>query len=92
MRLTHDAVCQLTPLVPTGDLTFEYHGTPRRGRLETLGEGPAGAFLLIRHPDGACKSYSLSKMTGLRAADPLPNEEGTPPGSPSPRGGARRAA
>ena len=68
MRLTRNAVCQLTPLVPTGDLRFEYHGTPRVGRLETLGEGPNGAFLLIRHPDGSCKSYSLAKMTGLRAA------------------------
>ncbi len=68
MRLTRDAVCQLTPLAPTGDLCFDYHGVPRRGRLETLGEGPAGAFLLIRHADDTCKSYSLAKMTGLRAA------------------------
>lgn len=69
MRLTRDAVCQLTPLVPTGDLCFDYHGVPRRGRLETLGEGPGGAFLLIRHADGSYKSYSLAKMIGLRAAD-----------------------
>ncbi|NNJ26651.1 hypothetical protein [Alienimonas chondri] len=93
MRLTHAALCQLTPLVPTGDLCFEYHGTPRRGRLETLGEGPAGAFLLIRHPDGSCKSYSLAKMTGLREAEA---ENGSPAApaspSPSPSGGARRAA
>ncbi|MFH5804489.1 hypothetical protein [Alienimonas sp. DA493] len=69
MRLSRNALCQLTPLVPTGDLCFDYHGVPRRGRLETLGEGPGGAFLLIRHPDGSYKSYSLAKMTGLRAAD-----------------------
>ena len=68
MRLSRDAALQLTPLVPTGELRFDYHGTPRAGVLETLGEGPAGAFLLIRHPDGTRKSYSLKKMTGLRAA------------------------
>ncbi|MEM9702544.1 MAG: hypothetical protein AAF907_08880 [Planctomycetota bacterium] len=73
MRLTRSSVSQLaslpTPLAPTGDLCFEYHGRSRCGRLETLGEGPAGAFLLIRHPDGARKSYSLAKMTGLRTAE-----------------------
>ena len=102
MRLSHNALCQLTPLVPTGDLCFDYHGAPRRGRLETLGEGPGGAFLLIRHPDGTYKSYSLAKMTGLRAAEPddVPAAAGTaaaapspaPPATPSPSGGARRAA
>ena len=70
MRLSRDAVCQLMPLVSAGELAFEYHGTPRRGRLETLGEGPGGAFVLVRHPDGTHKSYSLAKMTGLHAAPP----------------------
>ena len=81
MRLTRHAALQLTPLVPTGELRFEYHGTPRSGVLETLGEGPAGAFLLIRHADGSCKSYSLAKMRGLRA---VPEETLTTPGDDEP--------
>ena len=69
MRLSRAAALQLSPLAPAA-LAFEYHGTAREGLLETIGEGPGGAFLLIRHADGSCKSYSLAKMSGLRAADP----------------------
>ena len=70
MRLTRPATLQLSALAPFGaGLRFTYHGTPREGTLETLGEGPAGAFLLVRHPDGTHKSYSLAKVTDLRPAD-----------------------
>ena len=69
MTLSPAAARQLAPLIPRGlKLRFQYHGTPREGVLETVGEGPAGAFLLVRHPDGAFKSYSLAKLTGLAAA------------------------
>ena len=68
MTLSPAAARQLVPLIPTGlRLRFEYHGTPREGVLESVGEGPAGAFLLVRHGDGAYKSYSLAKLSGLAA-------------------------
>ena len=68
MTLSQHAFSQLAPLIPRGlPLRFTYHGTAREGVLETVGEGPAGAFLLVRHPDGKHKSYSLAKLTGLAA-------------------------
>ena len=68
MTLSPAAADQLAPLIPRGlPLRFTYHGTPREGVLETVGEGPAGAFLLVRHPGGDYKSYSLAKLTGLEA-------------------------
>jgi hypothetical protein len=66
MRFSHDAWQQLRPLFATGTvLEFDYHGQRRTGELDTIGEGPQGAFLTIRHPDGVFKSYSLAKISGL---------------------------
>ena len=68
MTLSPHAAGQLAPLIPRGlPLRFTYHGAAREGVLESVGEGPAGAFLLVRHPGGEYKSYSMTKMTGLEA-------------------------
>lgn len=73
MRLTHGAWQQFRPLFPVGaSVEFDYHGRRRFGQVDTIGEGPQGAFLTIRHPDGVFKSYSLAKVTDLRLA---PNPE-----------------
>ncbi len=69
MRFTHDAWQQLRPLFPVGaSVEFDYHGQHRVGHVDTIGEGPQGAFLTIRHPDGVFKSYSLAKVESLRIA------------------------
>lgn len=70
MRLSHEAWLQLRPLFRTGAaVEFDYHGRHRAGTLETVGEGPGGAFFTLRHADGSFKSYSLYKVENLRVLE-----------------------
>ncbi|HEX6986379.1 MAG TPA: hypothetical protein VF170_13435, partial [Planctomycetaceae bacterium] len=74
MRLSREAWRQLRPLFAAGTgLEFDYHGRHRFGVLDTVGEGPQGAFFTLRHPDGAYKSYSLAKVENLRVGRFLPS-------------------
>lgn len=67
MRVSRDAWRQLRPLFAAGTgLEFDYHGRHRVGILDTVGEGPQGAFFTLRQPDGEYKSYSLAKVENLR--------------------------
>ena len=67
MRLSRNAWQQLRPLFRTGaPIEFDYHGRHRAGTVDTIGEGPAGAFLTVRLETGAFKSFSLAKIEGLR--------------------------
>jgi len=67
MRFTPEAWQQLRPLFPAGaTVEFDYHGRHRVGQIDMIGEGPQGAFLTIRHRDGAFKSYSLAKVKDLK--------------------------
>ena len=68
MTLSPHAAGRLAPLIPRGlPLRFTYHGTAREGVSESVGEGPAGAFLLVRHPGEEHKSFSMVELTGLEA-------------------------
>lgn len=67
MKLSRNALRQLRPLFAAGTgLEFDYHGRHRVGVLDTVGEGPHGAFVTLRQPDGEYKSYSLAKVENLR--------------------------
>ena len=67
MRLSREAWRQLRPLFGSGMLVeFDYHGRRRVGRVETIGEGPRGAFLTLRLENGEYKSFSLPKVERLR--------------------------
>ena len=67
MRLTPEAWQQLLPLFRTGaDVEFDYHGRHRTGTIDTVGEGPQGALITLRLPDGEYKSFSLAKVRNLR--------------------------
>jgi hypothetical protein len=67
MRFTQEAWQQLRPLFSDrASVEFDYHGQHRVGQIDTVGEGPQGAFLTIRHRDGVFKSYSLAKVKDLR--------------------------
>ncbi len=66
MRFSREAWRQLKPLFAAGTgLEFDYHGRHRVGILDTVGEGPRGAFFTLRQPDGDYKSYSLDKVENL---------------------------
>lgn len=67
MRLSREAWRQLQPLFGTGlTVEFDYSGRQRRGTIETIGEGPGGAFLTVRLETGEYKSFSLPKIRNLR--------------------------
>ena len=69
MRLSRNACRQLRPLFAVGtNVEFDYHGRHRSGVLDTIGEGPQGAFLTLRHENGEYKSYSIAKIENLRVA------------------------
>ena len=73
MRLSREAWRQLKPLFAAGTgLEFDYHGLHRVGILDTVGEGPRGAFFTLRQPDGEYKSYSLAKVENLQVGRFLP--------------------
>lgn len=70
MRLTHDAWQQLLPLFRTGsEIEFDYHNRHRTGTIDTVGEGPHGAFLTLRLPNGEFKNFSLAKIRNLRVLE-----------------------
>lgn len=70
MRLSRDAWIQLRPLFGSGMLVeFDYIGRRRMGRVETIGEGPGGAFLTLRLENGEFKSFSLPKIERLRVLE-----------------------
>ncbi|MBA3315061.1 MAG: hypothetical protein H0T47_17450 [Planctomycetaceae bacterium] len=78
MRLSHEAWRQLRPFFTIGTgVEFDYHGRHRVGSLETIGEGPQGAFFTIRHADGVFKSYSLAKVEGLSVYSQTSSPSGT---------------
>jgi len=73
MRLSREAWRQIRPLFAAGTgLEFDYHGRHRVGILDTVGEGPRGAFFTLRQPDGKYKSYSLAKVENLQVGRLLP--------------------
>src|SRR5690606_23117517 len=50
MRLSRSAWRQIQPLFAAGTtVEFDYHGRHRSGVVDTIGEGPQGAFLTVRH-------------------------------------------
>ena len=70
MRLSRKAWVQLRPLFGSGMLVeFDYHGRHRSGKIETIGEGPGGAFLTLRLENGEYKSFSLPKVERLRVLE-----------------------
>jgi len=76
MRLSRSAWRQIQPLFAAGTtVEFDYHGRHRSGVVDTIGEGPQGAFLTVRHADGEFKSYSLPKIKNLHVS-PRPAKAG----------------
>lgn len=67
MRLSREAWRQLQPLFRLGScIEFDYRGNHRLGTVETIGEGPNGALLTVRFPDGSFKNFSLSRIENLK--------------------------
>ena len=70
MRLFREAWRQLLPLFRRGtEVEFDYHGRHRDGAIDTVGEGPNGAFFTLRQPEGEFKSFSLAKVRNLRVLE-----------------------
>ena len=67
MRFSREAWRQLRPLFRTEvAVEFDYHGRHRTGTIDTVGEGPAGAFMTLRLENGDYKSFSLAKIDNLQ--------------------------
>lgn len=70
MRLSRKAWQQLKPLFRTGvAVEFDYRGKHRIGTIDTIGEGPGGAFMTLRLENGDYKSFSLAKIDDLRVLE-----------------------
>ena len=47
---------------------FDYHEKARSGRIEKIGNGPAGVYVIIAQGDGTHKTFSQPKINNLRKA------------------------
>ena len=66
MRFSREAWRQLRPLFRTGvAVEFDYNGRHRAGTIDTVGEGPAGASMILKLENGDYKSFSLAKVDNL---------------------------
>ncbi len=55
--------------VGLGDaVRFDYHDKARSGRIEKIGNGPAGVYVIIAQGDGTHKTFSQPKINNLRKA------------------------
>ena len=55
--------------VGLGDaVRFDYHEKARSGRIEKIGNGPAGVYVTITQSDGTHKTFSQPKINNLRKA------------------------
>ena len=53
--------------VGLGDaVRFDYHEKARSGRIEKIGNGPAGVYVTITQSDGTHKTFSQPKINNLR--------------------------
>ena len=49
-------------------VTFDYHDKARSGRIEKVGNGPNGVYVIIEQNDGTHKTFSQPKISNLRRA------------------------
>jgi len=55
--------------VGMGDaVRFDYHDKARSGRINKIGNGPAGVYVIIEQVDGTHKTFSQPKISNLRKA------------------------
>ena len=55
--------------VGLGDaVRIDYHDKARSGRIEKIGNGPAGVYVTIEQGDGTHKTFSQPKIQNLRRA------------------------
>ena len=47
---------------------FDYHDKARSGRIEKVGNGPNGVYVIIEQNDGTHKTFSQPKISNLRRA------------------------
>ena len=47
---------------------FDYHDKARSGRIERIGNGPNGVYVIIAQDDGTHKTFSQPKISNLRRA------------------------
>ena len=47
---------------------FDYHDKARSGRIEKVGNGPNGVYVIIEQIDGSHKTFSQPKISNLRRA------------------------
>ena len=47
---------------------FDYHDKARGGRIEKVGNGPNGGYVIIEQVDGTHKTFSQPKISNLRRA------------------------
>ena len=47
---------------------FNYHDKARSGRIERIGNGPNGVYVIIAQDDGTHKTFSQPKISNLRRA------------------------
>ena len=47
---------------------FDYHEKARSGRIEKVGNGPGGVYVIIEQNDGTHKTFSQPKISNLRRA------------------------
>ena len=47
---------------------FDYHDKARSGRIEKVGNGPNGVYVIIAQDDGTHKTFSQPKISNLRRA------------------------
>ena len=47
---------------------FDYHDKARSGRIEKVGNGPGGVYVIIAQDDGTHKTFSQPKISNLRRA------------------------
>ena len=47
---------------------FDYHEKARSGRIEKVGNGPGGVYVIIAQDDGTHKTFSQPKISNLQRA------------------------
>ena len=47
---------------------FDYHDKARSGRIERIGNGPNGVYVIIEQNDGVFKTFSQRKIQNLQRA------------------------
>ena len=47
---------------------FDYHDKARSGRIERIGNGPNGVYVIVEQNDGKYKTFSQRKISNLERA------------------------